>query len=309
MRRPLAFVLSGGGTRGALQVGALRALLEADIRPDLLVGTSIGAVNAAYLAVRGVNLATTEGLVEAWHDAAAADLFPSNYLWLTVRALFKRAGGLPIQRLREFFIAHGLSPDLRFADVRGVRLIIVATDLNAGSPLLYGVEPRQLVLEGLLASTALPPWVRPFEQKGHYLMDGGAVSNLPIEPAMAQGAQEIIALDLFDPRSAPVESHGFGTFLEKLVNAVQQRHAELELALAAARNVPVRHVALLGDAPVVRWDFSQTDELIARGYEITRRCIESWRTQRRSGWPRQLVRGVAKIRDGAWRRPRIANRG
>jgi len=52
-RTSLAFVLGGGGARGALQAGALRALWEAGLRPDLWVGTSAGAVNAAFLAVKG----------------------------------------------------------------------------------------------------------------------------------------------------------------------------------------------------------------------------------------------------------------
>ena len=59
--KKLGLVLSGGGARGALQVGAIRALLEADYHPDLLVGTSIGAVNATYLAVNGINLDTIDG--------------------------------------------------------------------------------------------------------------------------------------------------------------------------------------------------------------------------------------------------------
>ena len=71
MGKPLAFVLSGGAARGALQVGALRALLEANIRPDMLVGTSVGAISAAYLAVHGVKLASVESLAQAWHDAAS----------------------------------------------------------------------------------------------------------------------------------------------------------------------------------------------------------------------------------------------
>jgi hypothetical protein len=58
----------------------------------MLVSTSVGAVNATYLAIRGVKLATIEDLVEAWHDAVASDLLPSNYLWLTVRVLFNRVG-------------------------------------------------------------------------------------------------------------------------------------------------------------------------------------------------------------------------
>lgn len=122
----LAFALGGGGARGALQVGALRALLEADIQPDLLVGTSAGATNAAFIAVRGFTPESLAELETAWHDAAEADLLPANYLWLTVRMLFNRAGVHPYYRMRDFFIAHGLSPDLRFGDLEGPRLILVA---------------------------------------------------------------------------------------------------------------------------------------------------------------------------------------
>jgi len=85
--RVLAFVMSGGGARGALEAGALRALLEAGIRPDMLVGTSIGAVNAACLALNGLDGTGLAGLETAWRDAAAADLLPANYLWQTLRAL------------------------------------------------------------------------------------------------------------------------------------------------------------------------------------------------------------------------------
>jgi NTE family protein len=93
MKKQLAFVLGGGGSRGALQVGALRALLEAGYRPDLWVGTSIGAVNATFLALRGFNQESLTALVGVWQDAVRADLLPSNYLWLTIRTLFNRSGG------------------------------------------------------------------------------------------------------------------------------------------------------------------------------------------------------------------------
>ena len=135
MAKQLAFVLSGGGARGALQAGALRALLEADIRPAMLVGTSAGAINAAYLAVHGVNLASVESLAQAWHDAVSGDLLTPNYVWATLSTFFNRSGRGGYQRMRDFFIAHGLSPELRFGDL-GVRLIVVATELNCGRPVL-----------------------------------------------------------------------------------------------------------------------------------------------------------------------------
>jgi NTE family protein len=187
----LAWVLSGGGARGALQVGALRALVEADIRPDLLVGTSAGAINATYLALRGLSLAGLETLAQNWRDAAASDILSPNYLWATINSLFNRSGRGAYGRMRDFFIAHGLTPDLRFGDLEGVRLIVVTADLECGCPVLYGADPQESVLEAVLASAALPPWVPPLERNGQLLIDGGVVSVLPIEPALAHGATEI----------------------------------------------------------------------------------------------------------------------
>lgn len=277
----LAFVLSGGGARGALQVGALRALLEADLQPDLWVGTSVGAVNATYLAVHGFTPEALAGLETAWRDAVQADLLPANYLWLTVRVLFNRAGWRPHHRMRDFFIAHGLPPDLRFGDIQGARLILVAADLNAGRAVLYGADPQQSVLEGLLASTALPPWVHPLEKDGQFLIDGGVVSVLPIEPALAQGAREIVALDLADSREVPVEARGFGPFLGKLMSTVEQRQIELEMALARARGVPVRHLPLQAEQPVPIWDFGHTEALMAQGYSAAWLEIAQWLPRRR----------------------------
>ncbi len=279
MNRPLALVLGGGGARGALQVGALRALLEAHIQPDLLVGTSIGAVNAAALATRGVAASSIALLVEDWRAATAADLLPSNALRLAMRAMLDHAARHPDHHLRDFFVAHGLTPDLRFGDIRGVRLIVVATDLNTGRAVLYGQDPRQSVLEGILASTALPPWMPPLEKDGQWLMDGGVVSNLPIEPAITAGAAEIIALDLTDPRGMLTVTNGLGVFLDKLLTTVEQRQVELEMTSATAHGVPVRRILLCDATPVPLWDFSRTNELIQQGYEIARQAVAHWRPE------------------------------
>jgi NTE family protein len=85
MKKKLAFVLSGGGSRGALQVGALQALLESGLQPDLLVGTSIGAVNATFLALHGFSKSGLDLLAATWRKAATLDLLPSNYVQRTER--------------------------------------------------------------------------------------------------------------------------------------------------------------------------------------------------------------------------------
>lgn len=294
MRKQLAFVLGGGGARGALQVGALRALLEAGYQPDMLVGTSVGAVNATFLALRGVTLQSIDELIQAWYDARQADLLPQNYLWLTVRALFRRANQQTYYPLRDFSIAHGIHPDLRFSDLKGPRLLLVAADLNTHGVALYGIDLQQSVLEGLLASSALPPWMAPIAKADQLLMDGGIVSNLPIEPAMNAGATDIIALDLHDPRSLPHEMPGFGPFLAKLLLTMENRQMELELAIASARKIPLRYIHLTSPTSIPLWDFSQAEALIQHGYQQAQREIASWKPMRQPGfwgWLRWLVNG------------------
>lgn len=276
MQKQLAFVLGAGGSRGALQVGALRALAEAGYHPDILVGASVGAVNATYLAVNGTDLTTITRLEEAWLDLRAMELAPSNYLWVSLRVLLNRPTRALSHRLEKFFIEHGLSREVYFRDITGVRLGILATDLNSGSPVLYGQDLEQSVLDGLLASIALPPWISPLEKEGLLLIDGGVISCLPIESALVMGATEIIALDLLDARETLAERPVLSQLISKLVNTVEMRQLELEIALAQARGVAVRRLNLLAQEPVGLWDFRHTPELIETGYVTTQTAIAAW---------------------------------
>lgn len=100
--KKIAFVLSGGGARGALQVGAIRALLEAGIYPDLLVGSSVGAANATFLAIKGVSLGSVQSLAQVWLDAARKDLLTSNLLRLTLSKLLHIHTDSTYRNLRTF---------------------------------------------------------------------------------------------------------------------------------------------------------------------------------------------------------------
>ncbi len=287
----LVFVLGGGGARGALQVGALRYLMEQGIVPDLMVGTSIGAVNATFLASRGYTPQTLEELVQTWRDAAAANLLPPHIFRVAARFLFKRKGGQPEEHiLRDFFVTRGLTPDVRYADLPGPPVVAVAADLNRLRVRLYGVDPEESALEGLLASTAVPPWVSPLDIGDSYLLDGGLLSNLPVEPALQLGAQDIIAMDLFDARHATLEAEGMGPFFLKLAASSQLRQRELELALAAERGIPVRHLQLIPHRTVPMWDFSETEILMQHGYELAKEQMQGWEprpqsfTQRLRHW-------------------------
>lgn len=286
----LVFVLGGGGARGALQAGALRALLEADIQPGLVVGTSIGALNAVFLGLHGFNLEAIDALAATWRDAATADLLPANYVWLTVRTLFGRGGGHMEARILPFLAAHGVNPDMRFGDLRGLPVRLVAADLNQARPKVYGADPAERVLEGVLASGALPPWIHPLAQQDHLLLDGGFVSNVPIEAALAEAPSAIIALDISESRSSyGIEAGGFGAWFDKLANTVMQRQLDLELALAAARKVPVLHLRLRFAHTIALWNFEHTEELMTAGYALTKAEIADWPSRHRSRLRRLLT--------------------
>lgn len=277
MDKKLAFVFGGGGSRGALQVGSLYALLDAGLQPDLLIGASIGAVNATFLALNGFSKESVDQLKAAWLNANGAELLPTNYIWLTVRAMFNRSSNDPSQRLRDFFIDHGVNPELSFNDVTHADLVIVSADLNLGKPILHGEQRQEKILDALLLSTALPPWFMPVHRQERYLIDGGVLSNLPIEPAIKYGATQVIALDLIDSREILGAVDGLRGFLDRLIYSIEQRQVDLERELAEARGIPLLYLGLTGKKPVPIWDFQYTDELIERGYEITRHIIESQR--------------------------------
>ncbi len=276
MNRCLTFVLGGGGARGAMQVGALRALIEAGFKPDLLVGTSIGAVNAAGLALWGVDLIGIEALERVYAQIASANLLDPRLGSLTLRALSGHPDHRASRRAVEFAVAEGLTPDLRFDQLRDVRLAMIGSDLTCGQPVIYGQDPIQSVLEGLLASTAVPPWFTPIEADGQYIVDGGVLSNLPIEPALTMGATEIVALDLHDPADMPANGGYLGQYLGKLASAVIRRHVCLETALAEAQGVPVHYMTLRSSPPIPLWDFSRYRELLKIGYETASSMISGW---------------------------------
>jgi NTE family protein len=286
MKKKLAFVLSGGGSRGALQVGALRALLDCGIQPDIFVGTSIGAVNAAFLALNGYTQNSLRQLSIAWSNIANENLLPSNHVWLVIRSVFGRSVVDPSHKIRDFLIRQGITAELTFEKLRHPPLVIVSSDLNTGKPVLHGLNPEEKVLDALLLSTALPPWVMPVEKQGRCLMDGGAVSNLPVEPAIEAGAKEIIALDLLDMRRTPGLENGLGRFVDSLSMAVEKRQSYLELQLASARAIQVHHIPLMSIQSVAYWDFKHTVELIEQGYEQTLRLIPTWQHGYRLDWQR-----------------------
>lgn len=275
-----AFVLGGGGSRGALQVGALRALLEAGIVPDLLVGTSIGAANAAALALWGVDLDGLSALERVWDQVAGTEMLDPRVSRLILRVMVGQPSDSARKKVENYFMSLGITPDLTFHMVHHAHLALISADLVAGQTMIYGQDQSDSVLEGLLASICVPPWFMPLEKDGRMIIDGGALSNLPIEPALRMGATEIIALDLDDPNLIPKENLTLPQYFQKALFAASRRHVQLETQIAEMQGVPVRRIDFQGLAKTPMWDFSDYRRLRQAGYEKAQKVLAEWNQEK-----------------------------
>jgi NTE family protein len=182
-----AFVLSGGGSLGAVQVGMLLALADRHVTPDLVVGSSVGALNAAFVAGhpghRGV-----EDLARVWAGLRRSDVFPTDVRRIA-RALTGHANGIadpkPLRRL--------VTEQLTFERIEDAPwpLAVVATEVTTGREVVLTEGPS---VDAIMASAALPGIFPPVEVDGHLLMDGGVVNNSPISVARSLGADRIYVL-------------------------------------------------------------------------------------------------------------------
>jgi NTE family protein len=284
MKKRLAIVLGGGGARGAMQVGALRALLEEGLKPDLLVGTSIGAINAAGLALWGMNIAGIQKLEHAYQRMQESKLLDPRLFQFAWNAVERRDNHCASRAARELLIAAGIASEFRFGQIRDVCLATVAADLHTGEPLIYGLDPEQSVLDGVIASIAIPPWFAPIEIDGRYVVDGGALSNVPIQPALDLGATEIIALNLQHPDINADAAKVPGPLPKKLAFATLQRQLHLEMELASARGVSVRHVSLRSIPSVPLWDFRTHRDLFKIGYDTMQNEMSRWSQNSQPKW-------------------------
>ncbi|HKB32842.1 MAG TPA: patatin-like phospholipase family protein [Candidatus Dormibacteraeota bacterium] len=259
-----AFVLSGGGSLGAVQVGMLQALTEAGIRPDLLIGTSVGAVNAAWIGGKPDH----EGalvLGEVWRGLRRQDIFPLRP-WSGARGLLGRSNHMiSNSSLGEVLRKH--LPYHRLEDA-AVPVHVMATELKSGRAVLMSTGPA---VPALLASTAIPGIFPPVTIGRRDFIDGGVANHTPIAAAMELGASRIFVLPVGYPWLRQEPTNALGMALHALARFIEQK---LDAEVAAYRHLADIQVLPTPDAPAVSpADFSHTDELIARGYRSCRKYL------------------------------------
>src|SRR5256714_5925153 len=192
-----AFVLSGGAGLGALQVGMLEALYERGITPDFLVATSVGALNAAFVASRPQSPQTATELGRVWRELQRQDVFPLSMSALVGGVCGRRDHLVPDRELRRLIRRYIQFEDLADA---AIPLHLVAFDLIEGRELLLSEGPA---VEAITASASIPGIFPPVAIGERRLIDGGVVNNTPISHAVELGAKRIYILPTQAPHDRP----------------------------------------------------------------------------------------------------------
>lgn len=259
---PTAFVFAGGGSLGAVEVGMLRALVEAEVRPELVVGSSVGALNGAFFA-GAPDAEGVAALEEIWCGIRRRDVFPMG----AVRGLLGFLGHgrslLSAGPLREL-----LERALRYQKLEEALLPchVVATDLMRGEEVVISEGPA---VPALMASSAIPAVFPPVEHNGRHLVDGGIASNTPIGAALALGAKRVVVLPTgFSCRAERPARAALGVALQAL-NLMIARQLSVDVE-QLRRQVVLRVVPPLCPLDRHAYDFSGTRELIDRATRSTR---------------------------------------
>jgi NTE family protein len=250
-----AFVLSGGASLGAIQVGMLRALVDRDVRPDMIVGTSVGAVNGAFLASRGVTTESVDELTALWLGMRRGNVFPVEPLTGLLGFLGARRNLVPVAALRRLVTRH---TDHELLEDLPIPLHVIACDVHTGEEVRLSAGP---LAEAVMASAAIPGVLPPVEWEGRLLMDGGVVDNTPISHALELGADHVYVLPTGGPCELLQAPRGaLGMLVHATTLMVAQRFAEEAAAFAGRDDVTILPPPCPID--VQPMDFGQAGRLI-----------------------------------------------
>jgi NTE family protein len=252
-----AFVLTGGGSLGAVQVGMLQALAAHGIEPDLLVGTSAGAVNAAWVAAHGTSAASLDGLADVWARLRRRDVFPLDVRTLLRGLTGQSAAVCSPDRLGRLISA---SAGIETIEEARIPLHLVTADLISGQAVTVSSGP---LVTGVLASAAIPGVFPPVLRNGRPLVDGGVARQTGVTQAVDLGATSIYVLPTGAPCALPAPpASAVGTALHAFTLLLEQRLAREMTELAGAATLKL--LPPLCPVRTASTDFSHGAELVER---------------------------------------------
>ena len=188
--KPIAFVLGGGGVLGAVEVGMVRALLRHGIQPDIIVGTSIGAVNGVLVAADPTERVTGR-LAALWASPEAREVYGDSAPRQLAR-FARRGTHLHSPKPLRDMLRRELGPVTSFADLP-VRFECCAASIERAAE--HWFADGELI-PAVLASSAVPGLLPPIRIDGEHFIDGGIVNSIPVGRAVELGAGTVYVLQV-----------------------------------------------------------------------------------------------------------------
>ncbi len=272
-RSGTAFVLGGGGVLGAVEVGMLRALFEAGIAPDLIVGTSVGALNGSIVATQP-ELAVVDRLEELWREVASGEaaVYDGGRVRQVRRALTTGTHLHSSRPLRERLTRE--LGEVTFDELAVPFQCVAASIEKAGEHWFHSGR----VVDAVVASAAVPGLLPPAEVDGEHFLDGGIVNSIPIGRAAELGARTIYVLQVgrierpLTPPKRPWE-------VARVSFEIARRH-RFHRDLAALPRAVTAHVLPTGggsardDSIRAYRDFSRVERRMQQAYDASRAYLE-----------------------------------
>jgi NTE family protein len=259
-----AFVFAGGGSFGAIQVGMMHSLAAHGVSADMVVGSSVGALNGAYYA----GDPTLKGVLQLetiWRGLQRHDVFPVT--WRTMLGfIWRRDFLIPHDGIQKLIDDHLPYRNLQDAELP---LHVVATDIVSGDSVVLSEGPAA---QAIIASTAIPGAFAPVRYKDFYLADGAIAANTPVRVAVDKGATRLIILPTgyaCATHTPPVGAVGNALHALTLLIA-RQLVSDLEGLDPSIEYFVVPPLCPLVGSP---YDFSRTADHIERAIESTDRWL------------------------------------
>lgn len=249
----LGVVLSGGATLGAFEVGVIDVMARAGIVPDFLVGTSVGAINAAFWALNPYP-DVGERLLHLWMQSDRSTMFPDGPVPMVGR-FFQRRDHLTTQDGLKRVLKRSI-PDPPPIEGTAIPLAIIATDSNQAERVVLRSGP---LVPAVLASAAIPGLWPAVEIGGRRLVDGGLVSNCDVQAAVDEGMTDVIVVDVMGD-VFPAKTMTVGQVLERAFAVTALRQTELAIK-AFGRGARIAVLRATSATKPGFADFSQTAAL------------------------------------------------
>jgi NTE family protein len=268
-----AVVLSGGGNHGALQAGALEVFMEAGLEPDIWIGTSAGGINAIMMA-SNPSADGARSLQEQWKHARP---IPSSYSGLfTIAQQFIRGknGFFPTEPVAEFvrqYLPFGVETFGELFRRTGHRALTISVEYPTGIPKIFGESPDDLLINGMMASSAFPVFFPPWACEDAAYVDGGIYANLPVRVAVEYGASVLLALEVRGSLSM-VQGSGIVDVAAFSLSTMIKQQTLRQLEWARREGARIYHL-VLDAGSIMGWDFQQGQLLVEMGRSAARNFL------------------------------------